>query len=222
MFRPYERSTGKDTEPGGKAAGTRISALTPKPKEPSQEGPRAPEAVQSPASASEKVVIARTPQRKATPTRTRRQAEAERMERLHPSLTPKEQRKADRAARADARLQAFDKQESSPERRLLRDFVDSRWTINEFMLPAMILIMAGVMFTTNNLVLSSTIAMGLWLLMAMAVVNTFFMWRSFKKVLDERLPGTDKRGLLMYMFNRALMMRRFRRPAPTVERGGFE
>lgn len=214
LFRPYERTE--------KTASTkrldRVS-LTPR-TEPAKEAAPAEEVVDD--DSSTKVVVPRQPRKKEAPTRTRKQAEAERMERLHPTLSPKEQRKRDRAARAEAQAEAFDKQERSPERVLLRNFVDSRWTINEFMLPAMILIMAAVMLTTNNLALSSTIALGLWVLMAAAIINTFFMWRSFKRLLDERLPGTPKRGLLMYMFNRALMIRRFRRPTPVIPRGGFQ
>lgn len=216
LFRPYERT---DKKTGTGRAG-RVS-LTPR-SEPAQ----APTPADAPAAdagaGSGKIVVPRQPQKKAAPTRTRKQAEAERMERLHPTLTPKEQRRKDRAARADAQAEAFDRQERSPERVLLRNFLDSRWTINEFMLPGMILIMAAVMLTTNNLALSSYIALGLWVLMGAAVINTFFMWRSFTKVLDQRLPGTSRRGLLMYMFNRAMMIRRFRRPAPVIPRGGFE
>lgn len=217
LFRPYERT---DKTSSTKRL-DRVS-LTPK-TEPKQEPEQAAEAAPAEAgTGAEKIVVPRQPQKKSAPTRTRKQAEAERMERLHPTLSPKEQRKKDRAARAEAQAEAFDKQERSPERVLLRNFIDSRWTINEFMLPAMLLIMAAVMLTTNNLALSSSIALGLWVLMGAAVINTFFMWRSFKKILDERLPGTPKRGLLMYMFNRALMIRRFRRPTPVIPRGGFE
>ncbi|NHB84020.1 DUF3043 domain-containing protein [Tessaracoccus sp. HDW20] len=72
---------------------------------------------------------------KAEPTRSRRQAEAERMEKLHPTLTPKEQKKAARKARETARVEAFEKQENQPERLFARDYVDTRWTFNEFMMP---------------------------------------------------------------------------------------
>lgn len=225
LFRPYQRSTDKAAEQGPeKPREGRISSLTPTAaKAPKAVDARStePAVADDEASQSAPIVVARTPKKKAAPTRTRKQAEAERMEKLHPTLSPKEQRKADRAARSNARLDAFEKQEASPERRLLRDYVDSRWTINEFMLPGMILIMAATMFTTSNLALSTYIALGLWVLMGLAIINTWFMWNGFKKVLEERLPGTDKRGLLMYMFNRALMIRRFRRPAPVVPRGGF-
>ena len=161
------------------------------------------------------------PQKKDAPTKSRKQAEAERMERLHPTLTPKQQRKADRLARETARMEALDRAEQAPERVLLRDFLDSRWTINEFVLPGMILIMAFTMATINNVLLSSYVAMGLWALMIMAIINSWFMWRSFKKILAERIPRANTRGLAMYMFNRSIMLRRFRRPAPRIARGEF-
>lgn len=214
LFRPYERSSSTPTQ---KEEGSRRSSLIPSSKTPVP----APTPETPVDEAPTRTTVTRGPRIKDAPTKTRRQAEAERMERLHPSLTPKQQRKADRQARADARMEAMDRAELSPERVLLRDFVDSRWTINEFVLPGMILIMAATMVTISNVVLSSWVALGLWVLMIMAFINTAFMWRSYKKLLAERLPGTPTRGLLMYMFNRALMIRRFRRPAPRIARGEF-
>lgn len=214
LFRPYERKTDRP-EGNGKDA-SRLSSLTPAaepagraatPSVPSESGP----APTAPAGH----------EKKTTATRTRKQAEAERMERLHPTLSPKEQRKADREARTNARIEAFDRAEQLPERVLLRDYLDSRWTINEFMLPAMILIMAATMATMNDVALSTYIALGLWGLLLMALINTWFIWRGFKRVLAERLPNAGRRGLLMYLFNRSIMIRRFRRPAPRIARGEF-
>lgn len=215
LFRPYQRDDSpRET---GTGESKRIGSLTPRAPQPEAEPPAT--AASSPARPAERTVVQRTPQKKETPTRTRRQAEAERMERLHPSLSPKQQRRADRDARAKARMDTWDRVEAMPERALARDYVDTRWTINEFMLPAMILVMAGVMFTVTDPLLSSSIALGLWVLLAMALINTIIMWRGFKKVLATRLPNANTRGLLMYMFNRSLMIRRFRRPAPRIERG---
>ena len=231
LFRPYERKTensgrephqrtrlvpeaGKKTratvsgEKDGTAHGTRESAS------PETEAPdRAP-------GGSGKVKVARRqPVRKSEPTLTRKQAEAARMQRLHPSLTPKEQRRADRDAKAKARIDAWDKVEASPERVLARDYIDTRWTITEFMFPAMILIMAGTMATTQWPLVSVSIGLGLWAMLILSFINTWFMWRGFKKLLLQRVPRANLRGLLMYMFNRALMIRRFRRPAPRINRG---
>ncbi len=226
LFRPYERKTehpgreprqrtrlvpgpkkkaGAATDPGGDAAGSAVQEAR---------EPKAPK----PAAGKVKVVR-RKPVRKSEPTPTRKQAEAARMERLHPNLTPKEQRKADREASARQRMESWDKIESSPERVLARDYVDARWTVTEFMFPVMILIMAGTMATAAWPLISLAIGLGLWLMLILSLINTWFMWRGFRRLLARRVPGASPRGLLMYMFNRAMWIRRFRRPAPRINRG---
>ena len=217
LFRPYERRT--DAKDADKTKPSRLSQLTPK-KDKAEPTPvsNQPKQEASPETGSAKAGR----QKKNAPTPTRRQAEAERMERLHPSLTPGQQRRADRRAKSQARYDALDRQEQSPERVLLRDVIDSRWTINEFVLPLMILVMALSMTTLLDpatAVLGSWVAGLLWLLLIMAFINTWFMWRSFKVLLEQRVPGANRRGLLMYMFNRSIMIRRFRRPAPRIARG---
>ncbi len=206
LFRPYERKT----DDGSKTERTR---LVPEAK---AKAKTATKTVEAP----EKVKVTRRAHApKSEPTMTRKQAEAARMERLHPNLSPAEQRKADRAARAKARMEAWDKVEASPERVLARDFIDTRWTVTEFMLPAMLVIMAGTMATINNIRLSTYIGLLLWVVLIMSFINTWIIWRSFKRLLAQRHPNAGTRGLLMYMYNRALMIRRFRRPAPRINRG---
>ena len=196
LFRPYERKTehpgreprqrtrlvpgpkkkaGAATDPGGDAAGSAVQEA------------REPEA---PKPAAGKVkVVRRKPVRKSEPTPTRKQAEAARMERLHPNLTPKEQRKADREASARQRMESWDKIESSPERVLARDYVDARWTVTEFMFPVMILIMAGTMATAAWPLISLAIGLGLWLMLILSLINTWFMWRGFRRLLAGRQPA---------------------------------
>ena len=226
LFRPYERKTGTDQERPHKR--TRLvpddkPERSPKTKKatPSSPAAEAEVAVEVPAASapSRTKVKRRQPVRKSEPTMTRKQAEAARMERLHPNLSPAEQRKADRAARSKTRLDAWDRVEASPERVLARDFVDARWTITEFMMPMMLVVMAGMIFTINNLVLSTVISLLLWVLLLFSLINTWVMWRSFKKLLARRVPNANTRGLMMYMFNRSLMIRRFRRPAPRINQG---
>ncbi|MDO5735205.1 MAG: DUF3043 domain-containing protein [Propionibacteriaceae bacterium] len=224
LFRPYERKAADaagSTQPEEATSGGRISSLTPKGEKRSDKAvviaPVAPaEPVASPQNAK---VVTRTPQKKEGATPTRRQAEADRMQRLHPNLSKAEQRRADKDSRYKSRVDTWDKVEASPERVLLRDFIDVRWTITEFMLPAMLVLMAAVVATSRWIAVSSYIAIGLWVLLAMSFINTGIMWSGYKKVLAERVPNARKRGLLMYMFNRSLMIRRFRRPSPRVVRG---
>lgn len=208
LFRPYER-TNKDER---KSTST-VPESSGKYAESSSEAPKPT----SDTASSEKIVVHR--REKKGPTPKRREAEAARMERLHPTLSPKEQRKRDREAKYEAQAATWEKIESSPERVLLRDFVDARWTAAEFMMPAMILIMALMMATMSNPALSSYIALLLWVVLIIAGIQLWFMWRSYKKLLAERVPNASKRGLLMYMINRAMMIRRFRRPAPRNNRG---
>lgn len=220
LFRPYERTNRKTAE---KADGSRLSTLTPKVEAKSKASPTEPEPATSPSTTTSgdgpTRVARKVPRKKEGATPTREEAEAARMERLHPSLNPKQQRKADREARTKNRMDAWDKMENSRERQLLRDYVDTRWTIAEFMLPAMLLVMAAMMLTIQLPIVSTTIGLGMWALMLATIINVVFMWRGYKKMLAERLPGTPTRGLGMYMFNRALMIRRFRRPAPEINRG---
>jgi len=231
LFRPYERKTeqsGRESHQRTRLVpetGKKTGAAAPTEKE--KKSPEAREASipeaethHTSSHGSDKVKVhRRQPVRKSEPTLTRKQAEAARMQRLHPNLTPKEQRKADREAQAKARIDAWDKVEASPERVLARDYVDTRWTITEFMFPAMILIMAGTMATAQWPLISVSIGLGLWVMLILSFINTWFIWRGFKKLLLQRVPRASLRGLLMYMFNRAMWIRRFRRPAPRINRG---
>ncbi len=224
LFRPYERKApeAEATTPSeGTKSGGRISSLTPKGEQRAQKraAVAAPQTPTEPVRAGSTRVVTRTPQKKQGATPTRRQAEADRMQRLHPNLSKSDQRRANRDSRYKSRVNTWDQVESSPERVLLRDYIDVRWTVTEFMLPAMLLLMAAVVATSRWITISTYIALGLWVLLALSFINTAVMWINFKKVLAERVPNAKKRGLLMYMFNRSLMIRRFRRPAPRVVRG---
>lgn len=221
LFRPYERSEKS-------ASADRISELTPKGEKKAAKAARAtaPTAAVAPSTPTE--IPAQDPtsqgpkkvvRKKEGATPTRRQAEAARMERLHPSLSPKEQRKANARAKSGARMEAWDRVERSAERQLLRDYVDTRWTVAEFMLPVMILIMAASMAFMGQPQIAYWLTLALWPLMIITFINLFIMWRGFKKLLAERHPGTPTRGLLMYMMNRSIMLRRFRQPGPRINRG---
>ncbi len=213
LFRPYEQNTDKSRSRSER------TKLVPKSSSTDTQPESSPAAPATTGTSGKVKVTRRQPVRKTEPTMSRKQAEAARMQRLHPNLSPKEQRKADREARYKARAEAWDRVEASPERVLARDFVDTRWTITEFLLPAMILVMALGMATVNWPVISSLIMLSMWLLLILSFINTWLMWRSFKRILAQRVPGANSRGLLMYIYNRALMIRRFRRPAPRIKRG---
>lgn len=213
LFRPYER---KDSA----ASSDQIASLTPKgQKAAAKSAAKSLTGVGTEAAAEPVADAAKGPQRKSEPTRSRRQAEAERMEKLHPTLTPREQRRAASRAKQATRAEAFERQEGQPERVFARDYLDTRWSINEFIMPLFILIMAATMATMANVALSAYILAAMWVLIGMVVINMFFIWRGFKKEFAKRFPKSATKGLLLYMFNRSIMLRRFRQPAPRIKRG---
>jgi hypothetical protein len=141
---------------------------------------------------------AREAAKKARPTPTRKEAEAARRQRVHRTLSKKE-------ARA--------------EKALLRDYVDTRFNIGEFLLPSLVIILA-VSFLGQvmpRITVISTVLMYLFILAVL--IDGYLIWRGFKKVLAARMPNAPTRGLLMYAINRSIQIRRFRLPRPRLKRG---
>jgi hypothetical protein len=163
---------------------------------------------------------ARQPARKETPTPSRREAEAARRERMNPSLSPKEVKARERAARAALRDERVAKAESTPGKLLMRDFVDSHKGVAQWSMPILMITLAFSLvvssFSTEAAVLVTTITYGIFLLIGL---DLFLMWRKYRRLHTERLPKVPLKGLLGYMINRAINLRRLRMPAPRVKPG---
>jgi hypothetical protein len=56
-------------------------------------------------------------------------------------------------------------------------------------------------------------------LIVFVVADAWFLGRSLRKLVAQRLPGESTRGLTMYAVFRALQIRRMRVPAPRVKPG---
>lgn len=156
---------------------------------------------------------------KGVPTPSRKEAEAARRQRLNPVLTKKELRARERQTRAAQRNRAMTALEAQPERVLLRDYVDSRWTLTEFLLPVMVLVLALSFLASRFPVLLLVSTVAAYGLLLAAVVDLARLWRGYKRVLADRLPRVSSKGLLVVMINRAMSIRRFRVPAPRITRG---
>lgn len=206
LFRPYERS-----EKSERNKTNIVGKQNKRAAEPAKEQLPVDETVQD--------QDGRKPKKKNRPTPTRAQAEAARMERLHPTMSPKELRKAEREAKYQARAEAWERMENSPEQRLMRDFVDTRWTVTEFLMPVFILVLALTFIFVGNGPATLYISIGMYTIFFICLINVWLMWRSFKALLAQRLPKASRRGLLIGMINRAMMIRRFRRPSPRIKRG---
>ncbi len=161
----------------------------------------------------------REPQRKNAPTPTRKQAEAARRERVNPMLSPKEAKRRQRRLQAEERNKRMEAQEQAPAKVLLRDWVDSKRRLGEFLLPSLVVLLA-LQFTASIIPDMVWISTGLMYAFILAVVvDVTLMWRGYKRLLERKSPGASTRGLLMYGAMRATQIRRFRMPPPVVERG---
>ncbi|GAA2732020.1 DUF3043 domain-containing protein [Pedococcus aerophilus] len=117
----------------------------------------------------------------------------------------------------DAHLPARDK---GPVRRYIRDYVDARWNLGEFMLPVMIVVLALSFVRLPWVFL--VVSLGVYGLLFAAAIDSWLMWRRLKPKLVAKF-GADKvgRGLAMYAVMRGFQLRRSRMPRALVKRGDF-
>ncbi len=158
--------------------------------------------------------------KKKVPTPTRKEAEAARRERLHPTLTPAQQRSRDRDIKAKDREEQWKKVDNEPARVLLRDFIDSRPGLAQWWMPIVMtsLVLALIaMYAWPPAAVPATFVP--YVALVVLAGHVFLLWRQFRKLLDERLPNAPRRGLLVYLINRIIAMRRFRVPLPRVKPG---
>ena len=160
------------------------------------------------------------PVKKDRATPSRKEAEAARRARVNRQLTPKEARKENAARSRAERMRALNVREAEPEKVLARDYVDAGYSIGEFLLPALVLILSLSFFNSviQGMAVYATALMYAYI--AWVLLDVWWMWRGLKKVLAARFPNSSRKGLLMYSMNRTIQFRRFRMPAPRIKRGG--
>jgi hypothetical protein len=174
------------------------------------------------------VTYAERPGAKNRPTPSRREQETARKRPLVPKdrkAAAGQSREANRVARAKQRAallagdeSALPARDKGPVKRFIRDTVDARRTVGEFMLPIMLVILA----LTFVAPLFPRIAVGTTMLVYVVVVggvlDTFLMWRRTKAKVVARFGEAPPRGSATYAVMRALQMRRSRLPRPQVDR----
>ena len=178
------------------------------------------------AAAAVETTEARRTAGKGTPTPKRKDQVAARRRPLVP-----EDRKAAREASRDAlreeRLRtrrALDTgderylpiRDKGPNRRFVRDVVDARLNLGEFIMIAALVFV--VLSFVPNLTLQAYVMMIFWVLILAVIVDCFILRRKLRRRLTERF-GEPARGDVWYGVSRALQLRRFRLPKPQVRRG---
>lgn len=171
---------------------------------------------------------------KGRPTRSRKEAEAARRRPLVVS-DRKEARRRDRERSRTRQMEAqqalvtgdeskMPLQHRGPERREVRDLVDTRHNVAEYFFPVALVFMIVALVLplidqSLYLAMSTLLIALLWGGIAICVIDAFFLRRRLRAALTEEF-GEVKRGLVGYGIMRAIQIRRFRLPKPQVKHGG--
>ncbi|WP_166872398.1 MULTISPECIES: DUF3043 domain-containing protein [unclassified Salinibacterium] len=167
---------------------------------------------------------------KGQPTPSRKEREAARKRPLVPD-DRKQASKESRAKMAEARERArlgmaagdekyLPVRDKGPQKRFVRDYVDARTSIGEFMIPVMFLVII-ITFVPDPTV--AVVAMlVLWVFFGLAVLDSIFLGLTVRKKLRAKF-GEDKveSGVRWYAAMRSLQLRVMRLPKPQVKRGHY-
>ena len=164
---------------------------------------------------------------KGRPTPTRKEREALNKRPLVPG-DRKEAQKAAKAKLAESRekarlgLAAGDERylparDRGPQKRFVRDVVDSRFNVGEFLIPVMFIVIVLTLFPPVVQVYAMLL---LWAFFAVAVLDAIWLGFTVKKKLAAKFgENSVERGVRWYAAMRAFQMRVLRLPKPQVKRG---
>lgn len=165
---------------------------------------------------------------KGAPTPSRKVQEASNRRPLVGASSP-EARKAAKKAAAEERRKAREgmysgddryltARDKGPQRRLVRDVVDSRFTAGELVLPALFVVI--LISTIDVYIVQFYTMIGMWVLFLAIGIDAYFTGRrALKKVTEKYGADRVERGIRWYAAMRSIQMRPMRLPKPQVKRG---
>jgi DUF3043 family protein len=163
---------------------------------------------------------------KDRPTPSRREAEAARKARLGKMpMDPKERRRAERSVRNEAyqrQRQAlrsgdaknFPARDQGPARAFIRDYVDGRLRMLEFLMPIVVVAWFTLILRSTSIYIYASFAMEL--VVVVGIVLGIWLNIRVKREVRTRFGEEHVRGSGFYAFSRAAMPRFLRQPRPTV------
>ena len=168
------------------------------------------------------------PSGKGRPTPTRKEAEAAAKARAKPPRTRRGQVAAQRATKGESSqrvrqgmrngeekyLLARDK---GPVRRFIRDFVDSRFSFIELIIPLLVVTM--VFGYSGNETLASLGNAVLFGSILLVIVDMLMLRFRLRRQLAARFPDEPVKGTTYYAVTRAMQMKFMRLPKPQVKIG---
>lgn len=142
----------------------------------------------------------------------------------------KQARERDRLARVKQRQamlrgedSALPARDRGPVRRYARDFVDSRRTPGQYILPVLLVVVLASMIPFPDPIRRWVMAIyttAVPAVMILVIISSFYLAGKVKKEVAAKFPGESLKGIGFYTAMRASQMRFLRFPKPMVLPGG--
>lgn len=129
----------------------------------------------------------------------------------------RQERVASRAAYLRGEESALPARDRGPERRFVRNYVDSRRSIGEYFLPIIFVVLILTLIPKAAVQLGAIAVM--YGVLLIAVIDGIFLSRKIRKLVAAKFPNAATKGLGMYAWLRSTQMRRLRAPHPQAKVG---
>ncbi|MEY4968226.1 MAG: hypothetical protein RIQ73_925, partial [Actinomycetota bacterium] len=129
----------------------------------------------------------------------------------------RQDRVASRAAYLRGEESALPVRDRGPERRFVRNYVDSRRSIGEYFLPIIFVVLILTLIP-KPIVQFAAIAV-MYGVLLIAIIDGFFLSRRIRTLVSAKFPNAATKGLGMYAWLRSTQMRRLRAPHPQAKVG---
>lgn len=108
-----------------------------------------------------------------------------------------------------------------PERRFLRDWVDSRHMLSSWLMPVMLVLLVFMFIGLRQPMISNTASIVGMIIMLIFLIEGIYQGRKATRAVREHFPNSTLKGwtLGFYAWTRASQPRRLRTPKPQVEAG---
>jgi len=167
-------------------------------------------------------------QKKGRPTPKRKDAQAStKVSSLAPASSKAEKKRAKEAARV-ARMNhraaylrgdesALPLRDRGPEKKFVRNFIDSRRSIGEYFLPIIAVVLLLSLIPVSVFAVAGIAIM--YSVLLVSIVDGIILSRKIKAEVTRRFPDKSTKGLGLYGWLRSTQMRRMRAPKPQIKPG---
>ncbi|CAB4658522.1 unannotated protein [freshwater metagenome] len=163
---------------------------------------------------------------KGRPTPSRKEAQAKRVvNSMAPASNKEERRKqkelqrqhrgAQRAAYMRGEESALPVRDRGPVRRFVRNYVDARRSLAEYLLPLLFV----VLMLSRISALTTVAVLLMYVVFVGAMIEGVMLSKKIKREIKVRFPDASTKGIGSYAWSRSTQLRRLRAPTPQFKAG---